>query len=120
MRRWIAFGSYREFHSIIGDFPAGITDDARFLALVIQYRIRIVDVYEDAARLAGSKWMAEQPAVAPQREVPHLARGFASFLYGVQLVVSPKRAIQNREVALLHAARPLVAYSWKIWGVEEF
>ena len=54
-----------EFHSIIGDFPAGITHGAVFGAVFIQDRIGVVDVNEDAAGFRRPKGLAQQTAVAP-------------------------------------------------------
>src|SRR5580704_809253 len=95
MSRWIELGSYREFHSIIGDFPAGITDDAGFRTLVIQHGIGIVDVDEHASCFRRAERLAEQPAVAPQWQMPHLPRGFAPFLDGIQFVVFPEGPVKK-------------------------
>src|SRR5580692_6489712 len=119
-RRWIGLGSYREFHTIIGDFPAGITHDARFRALVIQDGVRIVDVDQHPPGFARPKRLAEQPAVAPEGQMTHLPSRLAPLLNGVQFVIFPESAIEYSEVAFFDETQPVIANSGKIGGIEKF
>src|SRR5437762_8787796 len=86
-----------KLHPIIGDFPSGFTHRAVFCALFVQYRIRIVDVNEDALGFSKAEGQPEHTALAPERKMPHIARSLAATLGFNQLVVFPECAVEETQ-----------------------
>src|SRR6266487_4627568 len=88
-----------ELHPIIGDFPTGFTHGAMFGAVFVQDRIRVVDVDQDLATLGVLRILLHQSSRTGNRQVADLASCFLATTCLKQLVVAPKGAVDEYEVA---------------------
>src|SRR5438270_1498279 len=101
-----------ELHPIIGDFPSGFTHRAVFCALFVQYRIRIVDVNEDALGFSKTEGQLQHATFARERKMAHIACGFEAPLGLIQLIVFSEREVEQSQVALSHGMLGAFSKDW--------
>ncbi len=103
----------------IGDFEAGIDDGAMFGSALVEDRIGVVDVNQDAAALRIAREEFEQAVFAGEREMAHVAR----FLFAAagldEFVVAPEGAVEESDAAGGGGFGPVLIAAGDRWRDED-
>ena len=97
-----------KLHSVAGDFPARVAQRAACRALFIERGVRVVEMNQDTAHVAGVLQLFEETIRAGERHVADFAGGLAAAANVDQLVVGPERAVEKREITPGRATFPIV------------
>src|SRR5260370_3066200 len=87
--------------------------------LFIQYRVRVVDMDENALGPSRTKRPLQHATFGPERKMAHIAGRPAAAFGGNELVVLPEGAVEKGQITLIHGALPVFANARNTRSVED-
>src|SRR5580658_8787065 len=112
-------GSQFKLHSVMSDFPPRLTHGAVFRALLIENRVGVVQMDQNAADILSDSHAFQKTVRSGQGQVAHLASGLSAAEDADELIVRPERAIQKAEIALGRTMPKCLSALRQTRGIEE-
>src|SRR5262249_15886345 len=94
-----------ELPSILRDLPACLTYLLVLSSRLIQHGIRVIDVQIDFTWALESSQPCQAALTRRYRHMPHLARRLAAALNANQLIIAPKRPVEEHDISRVQLAK---------------